>query len=267
MSDVDLHLTCISQPGECATDANIDLQLCLDTINPRISPITVPPGGSGINFSTVPPGDSGSGISPGTVPPGGSGSGISPSTVPRSGSGSGISPSTVPPGDQGSGISPSTVPPGDSGSGISPSTVPPGDPRVSLSTVPPGDSGINPSAMPFDDPKISHNAAPPSDLGLNHGPSTSPTTNGSLTQETRTGFKSGKVSPSPVESAAASPTQRNVRKGAWERAQEQFEAEELQAQQDAQGQPLNYDTNFALSEKHFSIQKVGITTVVPGMNG
>ena len=118
---------------------------------------------------------------------------------------------------------------------------------------------MSPSAVAPSDSKdkISPSAMPPGDLGLNHDSPITPTTNGNLAQDSRTGFKSGKVSPSPVDSTAASPAQKGVRKGAWERAQEKFEAEEQQAQQQNQVQPADYDTNFALSEKHFTVQKVG----------
>ena len=152
--------------------------------------------------------------------------------------------------DPGSRNSPTALPPLDAG--LSPS-------RTSLKVVPSNDSGMSPSAVAPSDSKdkISPSAMPPGDLGLNHDSPITPTTNGNLAQDSRTGFKSGKVSPSPVDSTAASPAQKGVRKGAWERAQEKFEAEEQQAQQQNQAQPPDYDTNFALSEKHFTVQKVG----------
>lgn len=97
---------------------------------------------------------------------------------------------------------------------------------------------------------------PPTDLCLDSSSPASPTTNGGLTQAAHTGFKTGKVSPSPVESMAASPAQKS-RKGAWERAQEQHEAEEqLQAQREIQVQPADFDTHFDAPEKHFTMHKV-----------
>ena len=165
----------------------------------------------------------------------------------------------VPLGDPGSRNSPTALPPLDAG--LSPSTGPQTGTgsRTSLKVVPSKDSGMSPSAVAPSDSKdkISPSAMPPGDLGLNHDSPITPTTNGNLAQDSRTGFKSGKVSPSPVDSTAASPAQKGVRKGAWERAQEKFEAEEQQAQQQNQVQPADYDTNFALSEKHFTVQKVG----------
>ena len=165
----------------------------------------------------------------------------------------------VPLGDPGSRNGPTALSPLDAGLGPSAGPQTGTGSRTSLKVVPPKDSGMSPSAVAPSDSRdrISPSAMPPGDLGLNHDSPITPTTNGNLAQDSRTGFKSGKVSPSPVDSTAASPAQKGVRKGAWERAQEKFEAEEQQVQQQNQAQPPVYDTNFALSEKHFTVQKVG----------
>ncbi|KAL8562800.1 hypothetical protein ACOMHN_022675 [Nucella lapillus] len=89
-----------------------------------------------------------------------------------------------------------------------------------------------------------------SPLASPNSPST-PITNGGPT-----GFKSGKVSPSPMASGDLSPTQKGPWKGAWERAQEQHEAQlQLKAQRDAKARSLGF-SHYVPTEPCCTLDKV-----------
>lgn len=99
-----------------------------------------------------------------------------------------------------------------------------------------------------------HNRGSPAILQLGGSTPTTPTTNGGPTPASHTGFKSGKVLPSPLAADAHSATQMGVRKGAWERAQEQFEAQEEKAKQQSTIDSL--DINYTAGGQCCNMQKV-----------
>ncbi|XP_076461589.1 LOW QUALITY PROTEIN: adenylate cyclase type 5-like [Babylonia areolata] len=115
------------------------------------------------------------------------------------------------------------------------------------SKEPPGELCLHHSSKQWQEKDmVSSVPATPSSQGT-------PTPNGGLHQG-HTGFKSGKVSPSPMASKEVSPTQKGPWKGAWERAQEQ-EAQ-LQAEQQSKVRHLAMDIEHILTEPCCTVVKV-----------